>query len=62
MDHLYYFCLVFVTLLCASVYRCLVVACLERLASRLWFVMSNCEVVTSNWYLWSGVELDCIDS
>ena len=26
------------------------------------FVVSNCEFVTSYWYPWSGVVLDCIDS
>ena len=30
MDHLCFFCLVFVIALCASVYLCLVVTCLER--------------------------------
>ena len=30
MDHLCYFCLVFVMLSCASVYLCLVVSCWER--------------------------------
>ena len=29
-DHLCYFCLVFVMLVCAYVYRCLVVTCWER--------------------------------
>ena len=52
MDHLCYFCLVFVMLLCASVYLCLVVACWER--ADLWhsFVMSNCEVVTFPFVSW----------
>ena len=30
VDHLCFFCLVFVMLLCASVYLCLVVTCWER--------------------------------
>ena len=30
MDHLCYFCLVFVMLSCASVYTCLVVTCWEK--------------------------------
>ena len=29
VDHLYYFCLVFAMLSCASVYKCLVVTCCE---------------------------------
>ena len=43
MDHLCYFCLVFVMHLCTSVYRCLVVT-----AGTSWlsFVMSNYEFVT----------------
>ena len=30
MDHLYFFCLVFVVPLCASVYLCFVATCWER--------------------------------
>ena len=46
VDHLCYFCLVFVKLSCASVNWCLVVTCWDGLTSWLSFVMSNCEVVT----------------
>ena len=34
----------------------------KRLTSWLSVLMSNCEVVTSHWYLGSGVVLECIDS
>ena len=44
VDHLCYFCCVFVMLLCASVYCCLVVTCKER--ADLLFVMSNFGFVT----------------
>ena len=46
MDHLCYFCLVFVMLLCASVYDALWSPPGKGLASWLSFVMSNCEAVT----------------
>ena len=52
VDHLCYFCLVFVMLSCTSVYWCLVVTCWKRLTSWLSFVMSNCEVVTFSLVLW----------
>ena len=39
---MFFFCLVFVMSLCASVYLCLVVTCLER--AHLLFVLSNCEL------------------
>ena len=56
VDHLCYFCLVYVMLPCASVYYCLVVTSRGRgLTSLLSFVMSH-------WYPGSGVVLDCIDS
>ena len=48
---IYVFCLVFVMLLCASVYLCLSVTCLER-ASWLSFVVSNCEFVTFQLVSW----------
>ena len=62
MDHLCYFCLFFVVLLCAPVYWCLVVTCWERADLLAPFVMSKCEFVVSHWYPGSGVVLDCIDS
>ena len=34
----------------------------KGLSSCLSFVLSNCNIVTSNWYPGSGVVLDCIDS
>ena len=47
VDHLCFFCLVFVMPLCASVYLCLVVTCWER-ADHLAIVCGvyNCEFVT----------------
>ena len=59
----FFFCLVFVMPLCASVYLCLVVTCWER-ADLLALV---CGVLTmslslSHWYPGLGVVLDCIDS
>ena len=46
MDLLYYFCLVFVMLLWASVYYALCSLAGKVLTSWLSFMMSNCEVVT----------------
>ena len=49
VDHLCYFCLVFVVLLCTSVYWCLDKLWSpagKELTSWLSFLMSNCEVVT----------------
>ena len=43
---MFFFCLVFVVPLCASVYLCLVVTCWEGLTSWLSFVVYNCEFVT----------------
>ena len=47
---MFLFCLVFAMSLCASVYMCFVVICLERtdLLALAWlsFVVSNCEFVT----------------
>ena len=48
----------FVMLTRASVYRCLVVTCLERVDLLLSFVM----LPLSHLYPGSGVVLDCIDS
>ena len=42
----FWFCLVFAMSLCASVYMCFVVSCLEGLTSWLSFVVSYCEIVT----------------
>ena len=61
MDHLCYFCLVFLMLSCASVYCCLVVTCWER-ADLLAFVCDIVKLSLSHWYHGSGVVLDCIDS
>ena len=58
MDLLCFFCVVFVMPLCASVYLCLVVTCLER-AHLLCITVS---LPLSLWYPGSGVVLDCIDS
>ena len=57
MDH-GFFCLVFVTPLCASVYLCLVVTCWER--DDLSFVVSV-SLSLSHWYPGSDAVLDCID-
>ena len=59
VDHLCYFCLVFVMLSCASVYWCLVVTYWER-ADLYALVIANMSL--SHWYPGSGVVLDCIDS
>ena len=62
MDHLCFFCLVFVMPLCASVNLCLAVTCLER-ADRLALVcVITVRLSRSHWYPGSGVVLDCIDS
>ena len=63
MDHSCYFCHVFVMLLCASVYCCLVVTCWER-ADLLALV---CDVylfvfLLTHRYPGSDEVLDCIDS
>ena len=62
MDHLCYFCLLFVMLSCASVCWCLRSPAGKGLTSWLSFVASNCEVVTFSLVSGSGVVLDCIDS
>ena len=49
MDH---FCLVFVMLLCASIYSCLLSPSGRGLTSWLSFVMSNCEAVTFPFVFW----------
>ena len=59
----FFFCLVFVMPLHASVYLCLVVTCWEKgwpLGSRLWCLTVSLSL--SHWYHGSGVVLDCIDS
>ena len=58
MDHLCYFCLVF----CYAVIDALWSPAGKGLTSWLSFVMSNCEISTSHYYLGSSVVLDCIDS
>ena len=58
---MFLFCLVFAMSLCASVFICSVVTCWER-ADLLALVCGvYCELSLSNWYLGSGVVLDCID-
>ena len=52
MDHLWYFCLVFVMLLCVSVYDALWSPAGKGLASWHSFVMFNCEVVTFTLVSW----------
>ena len=54
---MFIFGLVFAMSLCASVYMCVVVTCLER-ADLLALVC----VALSHWYPGSGVVLECIDS
>ena len=46
MDHLCYFCLVFVMLSCAPVIDAMWLPARKGLTSWLSFVMSNCDVVT----------------
>ena len=66
MDHLCFFCLVFVMPLCTSVYLCLVVTCLEMadLLALVCGVSVNLTVSLSlsHWYPGSDVVLDCMDS
>ena len=60
---MFLFCLVIAMFLCASVYMCFVVTCLERvlpLGSRLWCLPVSLSL--SHWYPGTGVVLDCIDS
>ena len=57
------FCLAFAMSLCASVYMCFVVTCLER--ADLLALVCGCLTVSlslSHWYPGTGVVLDCIDS
>ena len=61
VGHLCYFCLAFVRLPARLFISALWSPAGKRLTSWLLFVMSNCEVVTSYWYPWSGVVLVCID-
>ena len=64
MDHVCYFCFVFVIVMLS----CLFIAALwspagKGLASWLSFVKFNCVFVFfPMWYPWSGVVVDCIDS
>ena len=49
--------------LCARLFICALWSpAWKELASRLSFVVSNCELSLSLWYRGSGVVLDCIDS
>ena len=64
MDHVCYFCLVFVMLSCASFIDALWSPAGKGLTSWFSFVM-RCLIVKlslSHWYPGSGVVLDCIDS
>ena len=54
-----FFCHVFVIPLCASVYLCLVITCLD-LALVLWCITVSLSL--SHWYPGSGVVFDCIVS
>ena len=62
MDHLCYFCLVFVMLLCV----CLLMACGHLLGKGLPFGSCLWGLIVKlspfHWYPGSGVVLDCIDS
>ena len=49
---MFLFCLVFAMPLCASVYLCLVVTCLERTDLLTPVVVSNCKLVTFPWVPW----------
>ena len=62
MDLFVFFCLAFVMPLCASVYLCLVVTCCKR--ADLMALVSGVllSLSLSQWYPWSNVVLDCIDS
>ena len=46
MDLLCFFCLVFATPLCASVYMCFVVTCWEKADLLALDVLSHCEFIT----------------
>ena len=49
--------------LCARLFICALWSPAGKgLTSWFLFVVSNCEFVTSHWYPWSGMVLDCIDS
>ena len=48
-----FFCLVFAMSLCASVYMCFVVTCLERADLLALFVVSYCEFVTFPLVSWA---------
>ena len=62
MDHLCYFCLVFLCFHARLFIDALWSPAGKGLTSWISFVMSSCDVVTSHWYPGSGVVLDCIDS
>ena len=58
----YVLCLVFAMSLCASVYLALWSPAGKGLTSWLSFVVSTVSLSLSQWYLGSGVVLDCINS
>ena len=58
----FFFYLVFVMPLCASVYVCLVVTCWERTDLLALVCGLTVSLLLSHWYPGSGVVLDCIDS
>ena len=62
MDHLCYFCFVFLCFHARLFVDALWSPAGKGLTSWLSFVMSSCDVVTFLWYPGSGVVLDCIDS
>ena len=62
MDHLCYFCLVFLCFHARLFIDALWSPAGKGLTSWISFVMSSCDVVNSHWYPGSGVVLDCIDS
>ena len=59
---MFLFCLVFAMSLCASVYMCFVVTCLERTDLLVLVCGVTLSLSLSHWYPGSGVVLDCIDS
>ena len=59
---MFLFCLEIAMSLCASVYMCFVVTCLERADLLALVVVSAVSLSLSHWYPGSGVVLDCIDS
>ena len=62
MDHLCYFCLVLLCFHARLFVDALWPPAGKGLTSWLLFVMSNCDMSLSHWYLGSGVVFNCIDS